>query len=226
MTFPITFPGGGGISNPFTEALTIGPAVPGTALTLAGGVLTGASAPVLNMTQAWNNGATTFTGIKLDVTNTASAAASLLIDLQVGGVSQLRVTRQGVFTVANSITAGSHVTTGGSLIHGTSGTSINMGTGDGIITLYNNGSTAFNRLQFGGTSSSFPSLKRNSTFVETKLADDSAYAPHAMQYLDVTDGITAPGSSAGRARIYVDTADGDLKVVFGDGTVKTIVVDT
>lgn len=31
---------------------------------------------------------------------------------------------------------------------------------------------------------------------------------------------------SGEARIYVDTADGELKVVFGDGTVKTIVVDT
>lgn len=40
------------------------------------------------------------------------------------------------------------------------------------------------------------------------------------------DGITAPGSTSGKAKIYVDTADGDLKIVFGDGTVKTIVVDT
>jgi pectate lyase-like protein len=43
---------------------------------------------------------------------------------------------------------------------------------------------------------------------------------------EIIDGITAPGALTGRARIYVDTADGDLKVVFGDGTVKTIVVDT
>ncbi len=38
--------------------------------------------------------------------------------------------------------------------------------------------------------------------------------------------MTAPGTVAGMAQIYVDTADGDLKVKFGDGTVKTIVVDT
>jgi len=82
------------------------------------------------------------------------------------------------------------------------------------------------RINFCGTTSSFPALKRNSTALETKLADDSAYAPHAMQYLDVTDGITAPASATGRARIYVDTADGDLKVIFADGTVKTIVTDT
>jgi hypothetical protein len=33
-------------------------------------------------------------------------------------------------------------------------------------------------------------------------------------------------ASAGRAQIYIDPADGDLKIMFGDGVVKTIVVDT
>lgn len=42
----------------------------------------------------------------------------------------------------------------------------------------------------------------------------------------LVDGITAPGTVSGRAQIYVDTADGDLKVKFGDGTVKTIATDT
>jgi hypothetical protein len=97
---------------------------------------------------------------------------------------------------------------------------------DGLILLQNLAATDFGRLQFGGTTSSFPALKRNGTALETKLADDTAYAPHAMQYLDVTDGVTAPASATGRARIYVDTADGDLKVIFADGTVKTIVTDT
>jgi hypothetical protein len=44
--------------------------------------------------------------------------------------------------------------------------------------------------------------------------------------LRLTDGVTAPTAVAGLAILYVDTADGDLKVVFGDGTVKTIVTDT
>jgi hypothetical protein len=44
--------------------------------------------------------------------------------------------------------------------------------------------------------------------------------------LQITDGITAPGTDMGFASIYVDSADGDLKIKFGDGTVKTIVTDT
>ncbi len=44
--------------------------------------------------------------------------------------------------------------------------------------------------------------------------------------LSLVDGVTAPSTSFGNAYIYVDTADGDLKIKFGDGTVKTIVTDT
>jgi hypothetical protein len=42
----------------------------------------------------------------------------------------------------------------------------------------------------------------------------------------VADGITAPATRAGWATIYVDTSDGDLKVKFGDGTVKVLAADT
>ena len=44
--------------------------------------------------------------------------------------------------------------------------------------------------------------------------------------LQVTDGVSTPSTEAGYSSIYVDNADGDLKVKFGDGTVKTIVTDT
>ena len=44
--------------------------------------------------------------------------------------------------------------------------------------------------------------------------------------LCLVDGMTAPGTHTGKASIYVDSADGDLKVKFGDGTVKTIATDT
>lgn len=39
------------------------------------------------------------------------------------------------------------------------------------------------------------------------------------------DGVTAPSTVAGYGFIYIDTADGDLKIKFGDGTVRTIVAD-
>ncbi len=42
----------------------------------------------------------------------------------------------------------------------------------------------------------------------------------------VGDGVTAPTAYEGIAFIYVDSADGDLKVKFGDGTTKTLATDT
>ena len=51
---------------------------------------------IYDMADTWNAGATTFTAIKMNVTDTASATASLLMDLQVGGVSKLRITKGGM----------------------------------------------------------------------------------------------------------------------------------
>jgi hypothetical protein len=47
---------------------------------------------------------------------------------------------------------------------------------DGVVGLYNNAANDFGRLQFGGTTSSFPSLKRSSATLQARLADDSAFA--------------------------------------------------
>lgn len=51
---------------------------------------------VMDSTVTWNAGAVAFTGIKLNVTDTASAAGSLLLDLQVGGVSKFSVRKDGL----------------------------------------------------------------------------------------------------------------------------------
>lgn len=123
-----------------------------------------------------------------------------------------------------------------------SGTTRITAPSDGVLRLTNAALSDFSRLQFGGTTASFPALKRSGTELQARLADDSGYADFRAAYftgigitvssylsgntLRLTDGVTAPGTVAGIAQIYVDTADGDLKVIFGDGTVKTIVTDT
>ena len=54
-----------------------------------------ATVDIFDMAQTWNNGSTTFTAIKMDVTDTASAAASLLLDLQIGSASFFNVAKTG-----------------------------------------------------------------------------------------------------------------------------------
>lgn len=51
--------------------------------------------PVYNILDTWNDAGVTYAGIKLNVTNTASNAASKLIDLQVGGSTKFNVDRNG-----------------------------------------------------------------------------------------------------------------------------------
>lgn len=48
-----------------------------------------------NLAATWNASGTTFTAVKMNVTDTASAAGSLLLNLQVGSASQFSVTKAG-----------------------------------------------------------------------------------------------------------------------------------
>lgn len=44
--------------------------------------------------------------------------------------------------------------------------------------------------------------------------------------ISLKDGVTAPATVAGFAQIYVDAADGDLKIKFGDGFVRVLGADS
>ena len=73
---------------------------------LNSGTLT-SDAPV-TISQTWNNVAVAFTGLKVNAAGTSgtnSAAGSLLLDLQVNGVSQFSVSKTGAMSSAFSITS-------------------------------------------------------------------------------------------------------------------------
>lgn len=67
-------------------------------LTITGATLTGASSPLLALSQTWNNAATLFTGYEFSITNTASNAASLVQNIRVGGLSIFAVRVDGFVT--------------------------------------------------------------------------------------------------------------------------------
>ena len=68
--------------------------------------------------------------------------------------------------------------------------------------------------------------KRNTHFITDINSTRNTLGGFADDSFYIKDGITAPSASSGYAYIYVDSADGDLKVKFGDDTVKTIATDT
>ena len=99
------------------------------ALTVTGATIT-TSNPVLNLSQTWNAAGVTFTGYKLNVTDTASATASLLADLQVGGVSQFSVRKDGTVNAPSGFIAGVFLDASiGVRIYGLGGGQINIGGG-------------------------------------------------------------------------------------------------
>ena len=65
-----------------------------------GGTVT-ASDPVLDLTQTWNNGAVTFIGFHLTVTDTTSAAASSLARFTVGATVVSALSKGGAFEATN-----------------------------------------------------------------------------------------------------------------------------
>jgi hypothetical protein len=90
------------LTSDFASPPAIGSTTPNSAafttLTANNGTLT-ASAPVLDLAQTWNNAGVTFTGLRVNVTNTASGSSSLLADFQVNGTSVLEVNSRGLTKV-------------------------------------------------------------------------------------------------------------------------------
>lgn len=157
-----------------TQTLTLTPTGNNSALVLTGGTVT-ASSPILSMTQTWNGSGVTFTGIKLNITSTLSATPSMFLDCQLAGSSNFSVTRNGALTTNSSITSGSDIAAGAGNTLSLNGRSLISSPSNGIMTLQNNAQTDFTRLQFGGTTASFPALKRSTTTLQARLADDSAF---------------------------------------------------
>ena len=93
------------------------------------------------------------------------------LEFQTDGVSRLTFNGVGQAAFTNSLTAAA-VFYLGAPHYNTFASSAS-----GVIKISNVSESDFNRLQFGGTTSAFPSIKRNSTTLQARLADDSAFAP-------------------------------------------------
>jgi len=145
-----------------------------------------------------NSGAQTGTGtgIFLNATETAlNGMTHNLMDLQVGGVSRIKGTSSGELTTQSQYVV-NNLRVGGTLYFGSFKSNITFN-GDNNLLLKNAAETSFGLLQFGGTTSAFPALKRNAAALEVKLADDTGFAGLQGLYLRFGAGtpegaVTAP----------------------------------
>ena len=83
-----------------TGPVTVNEAVGSSGLTITGATQT-TSQPALNVTQTWNAAGVSFTGLKVNVTNTASAAASTLFDIQQDSVTVLKLVKGGSLSLTS-----------------------------------------------------------------------------------------------------------------------------
>ena len=151
-----------------------------------------------------NSGAQTgtATGIFLNATETAlNGMTNRLMDLQNGGVSMLRVERLGqLSSIGYSIDAArfrfnnQNFNTNFGYIQGNS---------NGVFSLIDNTEVNFNRLQFGGTTSSFPSIKRNGTGIDFRLADDSGFCPVNTGVLSIQNTVASAVAVASTHKVTV-----------------------
>jgi len=142
--------------------------------------------PALRFTgQGWKSDATTgskstdFRIYNQPQQATGNPSANLLIDFSVDGgafANKFSFTSAGAFISVGSITSGTGFVAGNSNSYQWTGRSKVTSPSDGVIMLANQASGDFTRLQFGGTTSSFPALRRTTTALNCRLADDSADA--------------------------------------------------
>lgn len=175
-----------------------------TDTTLAGsGSLAGSA---LNIQQTWNTSGSPIL-IAGNATNTASSGA-LLMQLSVGGLSKFVVTSIGTLTTQGALDIGaSQYFQWGSRAAMTS-------PADGIILLQNNASNDFNRLDWGGVTSSYPSIKRSTTGLIARLADDSADTFFQAATIKNTSAQTVVNSSTSGSCTFSEPEQGSsYKVV-------------
>lgn len=109
------------------------------------------------------------------------AGGSIILQVAPAGTTGTSV---NALATALTIDSAKNATFGASIIFGTNGSIAPQSTG--VLTLLDNAGTAFNRLQFGGTTASFPSLQRSTTQIICRLADDSSNASFSALTLTTT----------------------------------------
>ena len=168
-------------------------------------------AVIYDLTDTWNNSVVAFNGIKINVTDTASAVTSKLLDLQIGGNSKFTVGKSGNVTATGIIesTVGGFkfpdgtIQTTGAAGGGTVTSVTGAGTVSGL-TLTGNITTS-GSLTLGGT------LALTSGNVTTALGYTPYNATNPSGY--ITSSALSPYLTSATAATTYQPLDGDLTAI-------------
>ena len=127
------------------------------------------------------------------------------LEFQTDGTTRLTIGANGAITATGAITGSGSIQMGASGVFSASGRSGLVSPSNGIWQMSVNAGGDFNRLQLGGATSSFPALKRSTTSLQARLADDSAFTN--IQGKLTTD--TAYTAGAPTATGYIVLFDGN-----------------
>jgi hypothetical protein len=188
-----------------------------------------ATKPLSDLTATWNAGGTTFTAIKMNATDTASAAGSLLIDLQVGGVSQFKVSKNGRIT-AQTLTLGlggqTSVATNTALgfealnsasLTGANNVGLGYTAAKAITTGAGNIAIGQNALTAGTTCVDAVAIGRDALLASTTGSQNTAVGRAALRELTTGGNATAVGAEALRRFVGgSNTALGNRALLGGD----------
>jgi hypothetical protein len=166
--------------------------------TFTGPSLTGSAAQAaVVINQTWNTSASVSAFI-VNATNTASGGSASVADFRIGGNSVAIINKVGAVYLAQANGAS----------FGWSGRSRIWCNADGIINLSNNAQDNITRVNWGSTTSAYPSIARNAATLEFKLADNSAFAGTQSLYDRFGAGSPEGGVTAPVGAVYHRTDGG------------------
>jgi hypothetical protein len=167
---------------------------------------------IYDLTDTWNNAGTSFNGIKLNVTDTASASGSKLIDVQIGGVSKFTVGKTGTITATGIVES----TSGGfKFPDGTTQTTASVGAGGTVTSVTGAGTVSGLTLTGSITTSGSLTLGGTLSLTSGNVTSALGYTPYSATNPDgyITSSALSPYLTSATAATTYQPLDGDLTAI-------------
>jgi hypothetical protein len=184
-------------------------------------------ADIFNMADTWNNAGTTFTAIKMNITDTTSNVASLLMNLQIGGTDYFRVFknyRSGNTSTGIEVRFGSDGNANGGVI-GFDSYSMYVWVANSLAAvLSNTGTLGLTKVTFG-TSSANPDMAIERTAATVFVLTNNSTGGACLEFREQTPP-SAPATNV--VRLFAEDNGGGktrLMARFATGASQQIAIE-